>query len=84
MGTLCSVALTCANRKNFEGYKQAIEELYQMIHTIEQESGFEQNHNEGQGTTTTSLAPEGEQAAASASATDPAPKGTGAAKRPRK
>jgi len=43
LARLAGVAITCGNRKDYEGYRAAVEEIYQMLDTVAEESGFEQH-----------------------------------------
>ena len=43
LGRLAGVAITCGNRKDYEGYRAAVEEIYQMLDTVAEEAGFEQH-----------------------------------------
>lgn len=71
LGRLAGVAITCGNRKDYEGYRAAVEEIYQMLDTVAEEAGFEQHFtreksNDAKPVPVAAVAPESEPVAKSA------------------
>ena len=83
LGRLAGVAITCGNRKNYEGYRAAVEEIYQMLDTVAEEAGFEQHFtreksSDTQPVSVATVAPESKPVTKSARPKSKAPKGAGA------
>jgi hypothetical protein len=79
LGRLAGVAITCGNRKDYEGYRAAVEEVYQMLDTVAEESGFEQHFTREKSSDTkpvsvAPVAPESKPAAKSPRTKSPAKK----------